>query len=78
VFQWLLSPASIERDLVLSSTYATTPNSPNLGVEVYVVPSNPDIVSTLREILRTLKLSTETISWIHPTYEKDFRQASII
>jgi hypothetical protein len=53
-------------------------NSPNPGIEVYVVPSNPDIVSTLREVLKTLKLSPETFSWIHPTYEEELRQSSII
>jgi hypothetical protein len=53
-------------------------NSPNSGVEVCVVPSNPSITATLKEVLEALKLSGETFLWIHPAYEKDFRQASIV
>jgi hypothetical protein len=53
-------------------------NSPEPGVEVHVVPSNPAINETLKEALRALSLSPEALSWIHPAYEKDFRQASIV
>jgi hypothetical protein len=52
-------------------------NSPNPGVEVYVVPSDTDIASILSEVLRTLKLSAEIVSWIHPAYEEEFRKSSI-
>lgn len=61
-----------------SITLVRHQNSPNPGIEVCVVPSNTSIIATLKEVLEALKLSDETFSWIHPAYEKDFRQASIV
>jgi hypothetical protein len=53
-------------------------NSPKPGIEVCVMSSNSDVNGTLKEVLRTLKLSPKTFSWIHPAYEKEFKKSSII
>jgi hypothetical protein len=53
-------------------------NAPSSGIEICVVPSNISIIATLKEVLEALKFSTDAFSWIHPAYEKGFRQASIV
>jgi hypothetical protein len=53
-------------------------NAPSPGIEVCVVPSNISIIATLKEVLEALQFSTEDFSWIHPVYEKGFRQTSIV
>jgi hypothetical protein len=51
-------------------------NSPKPGIEVYVVPNDHDVDATLKEVLRTLKLSPEAFSWIHPAHEESFGKSS--
>jgi hypothetical protein len=46
-------------------------NSPSPGIEVCTIPNETNVTEILVSVLKTLKLSSDVFTWVHPAYEQE-------